>query len=281
MHRIALACKPGKTEAIHIANQIRESFKEVQLLAEAPVATALGLPSFSAEEIAEQAELLVVLGGDGTLIRAARLLAGKPTPILGVNLGSLGFLTEVRAPDTVKYIQAWLSQETHVETRMKLHCELKRDGQVVLQDEVLNDVVVNKGALARIADHQTFLDSVYLASFKADGVIFSTPTGSTAYSLSAGGPIVHPSLDAVIVTPICPHALTQRPIVVPADQTLKVRLASELADVFLTIDGQAGHPLQEGDVIEIRRSLNRVHLLRSGPLNFFAVLREKLHWGER
>ncbi len=251
------------------------------MLAEAPVAEAVGAHTATPADIADQAELLVVLGGDGTLIRAARLLDGKPTPILGVNLGSLGFLTEVRVPDTVNTVRAWLDGQTQVETRMKLHCRLRRNDTVLLEDEVLNDVVVSKSALARIADYKTFLGDTYLASFKADGVIFSTATGSTAYSLSAGGPIVHPSLDAMIVTPICPHALTQRPIVVPADQVLRLSIASESSDVFLTIDGQAGHAVQEGDVIEVSRSPNRVHLLRSGPPDFFAVLREKLHWGER
>ncbi len=281
VRRIGLVCKPGKDEALSLALDMRRAFLQHRFLAEAPVASVLGEKAVSATELAHEADLMIVLGGDGTLIRAARLLNGKPTPILGVNLGSLGFLTEIRVGDAVATLGDWLAGKTQVEARMKLTCSLRRKNETLLTDEVLNDVVISKSALARIAEHETFVGNQYLASFKSDGVIFSTPTGSTAYSLSAGGPIVHPSIDAVIVTPICPHALTQRPIVVSAEHPLTVRLASELSDVYLTIDGQAGQPLQKGDVVEVRKSPNRVMLVRNGAPDFFSVLREKLHWGER
>ena len=232
-------------------------------------------------ELRERAELVIVLGGDGTLIHAARLLRGRPVPILGINLGSLGFMTEVPVADAMTVLDSVLKGQAQITSRMKLSCKLVRDGKTVLEDEVLNDIVIAKSALAKIADHETWLDGAYVATFKADGVIFATPTGSTAYSLSAGGPIVHPSVDCVVVTPICPHALTQRPIVVPADQPLRVQLTSEVSDVFLTIDGQVGQALKLGDRLEVMKSPARVQIVRNPNLDYFGVLRTKLHWAER
>ena len=164
---------------------------------------------------------------------------------------------------------------------MKLTCRLIRDGKVLVQDDVLNEVVINKGALARVADHEVSIEGVPMATYKADGVILSTPTGSTAYALSAGGPIVHPSVDCTVLAPICSHALTHRPIIVPADRTIRVALRSETADTFLTLDGQTGHGLECGDSIEVVRSPKRVQLLRDPGVGYFSILRQKLHWGER
>jgi NAD+ kinase len=168
-----------------------------------------------------------------------------------------------------------------VDSRMKLTCRLVRDGKVVVEDEVLNDVVINKGALARIADHEVTLDGQYMTTFKSDGVIVATPTGSTAYSLAAGGPIVHPGLECALVTPISPHALTQRPFVVPGDQVVNVVLRSEVADVYLTLDGQVGHAMKRGDRLEVWRSSNRTALVSNPNIDYFGILRQKLHWGER
>ena len=156
-----------------------------------------------------------------------------------------------------------------------------RDGKVLVQDEVLNDVVINKGALARIADHEVSLDGQFITTFKSDGVIIATPTGSTAYALAAGGPILHPTLECAVVTPICPHALTQRPFVVPGDQVVNVMLRSPVADVYLTLDGQTGQALQQGDRLEVWRSANRTVLVRNPNIDYFGILRQKLHWGER
>jgi NAD+ kinase len=164
---------------------------------------------------------------------------------------------------------------------MKLSCRLYRNGKVEFEDEVLNDVVINKGALARIADHEMTIDGQPVTTYKSDGVVVATPTGSTAYALSAGGPIVHPLVECMVIAPICPHALTQRPLVVPGAQTVAIRLASESADVYLTIDGQTGRALEGGDVLEVRRSANRVLLVRNPKKGYFAILRQKLHWGER
>jgi NAD+ kinase len=168
-----------------------------------------------------------------------------------------------------------------VDERMKLSCRLYRDGALVTEDEVLNDVVINKGALARIADHEALIDGQYLTTYRADGVIISTPTGSTAYALSAGGPIVYPSMECLLICPICPHALAQRAVVVPSDRVITLILKSEVADVFLTLDGQVGHKLQAGDRVEVRRSPGRVMLIRNPAMSYFQVLRQKLHWGER
>lgn len=281
MKTIALIAKPKKHEAAQLAREFKQAHPAIDFLVEGHFAEQLGWAATSEAELRERAELLVVLGGDGTLIHAARLLRGKPVPILGVNLGSLGFMTEIPVADALPVLERAIKGEARVDARMKLACRLIRDGKVVLEDEVLNDVVIAKSALARIADHETWLDGAYVATFKSDGVIFSTPTGSTAYSLSAGGPIVHPSIECVIVTPICPHALTQRPIVVPADQPLKVQLTSEVSDVFLTIDGQVGQPLKLGDTLEVQRAPTQVKIVRNPKLDYFGVLRTKLRWGER
>lgn len=281
MKTIVLVAKRNKPEAVELAAQIRERCPGQTVLAERALAGALAWPILDDAELASRAELLVVLGGDGTLIHAARLLRGRPVPILGVNLGSLGFLTEVPQPELFPMLEATLRGEAKTDSRMKLSCQLYRSGQRVIEDEVLNDVVISKGALARIADHETSIDGKFVTRYKSDGVIVATPTGSTAYSLSANGPIVHPAVDAVIVTPICPHALTQRPIVVPGDQVIRISLSSESADVYLTLDGQAGQTLLMGDYVEIRRSPNRVLLIRNPRMDYFAVLRQKLRWGER
>lgn len=277
---VGLIVKRGKPEAVTLAHRIRDRYRHLTFLTEQATAAELGLPPLGANEaLGERCELLVVLGGDGTLIHAARSLRGHPVPILGVNLGRLGFLTEVPIIDLFTVLDDVLQGRFSVEPRMKLSVRLVREGARVLEDEVLNDVVINKGALARIADHELTVDGERVATYKADGVIVSTPTGSTAYALSAGGPIVHPALDSILVSPICSHALTQRSLVLPPHRTVSIRLASEVADVYLTIDGQVGYPLQSGDVVEVQRSHNRVHLVRNPHVGYFGILREKLHWG--
>ncbi len=281
MKTIALVARPNKPEALPIAREIRARHPDKEVLVEEHFAAQLGWKASSDAELGHRADLVVVLGGDGTLIHAAGLLRGRQVPIMGVNLGSLGFMTEIPVAEAFSTLDAVLKGTAEIDSRMKLACRLFRDGKVVLEDEVLNDVVINKSALAKIADHEVYFDGDFVANYKADGVILSTPTGSTAYNLSAGGPIVHPSIDCVVVAPICPHALTQRPIVVPGDQVIRVKLTGPLADVFLTIDGQSGQPLKQGDTVEVQRSPNRVRLVRNATLDYFAVLRQKLHWGER
>jgi NAD+ kinase len=278
---LAIVAKRDKQEAIALAARIRERYPHLTVLGERHLSHALGWPRVEDRDLANQADLVVVLGGDGTLIYTARLLSGRGVPILGVNLGSLGFMTEVPVEELFSALEEVLAGRFKVDSRMKLTCRLVREGRVVMEDEVINDVVINKGALARIADHETSIDGVPITTYKADGMILATPTGSTAYSLSAGGPIVHPSVDCTILSPICSHALTQRSIVVPADRTIRVTLRSETADTYLTLDGQTGHSLQGNDCIEVVRSPNRVNLVRNPHMAYFTILRQKLHWGER
>ncbi len=281
MQTLAIVAKRDKPEAVALAAQIRERYPHLTVLADRTLAHELGWPRVDDRELVSRADLMVVLGGDGTLIYAARLLGGRGVPILGVNLGSLGFMTEVPVDELYPMLEQVLAGRFQVDSRMKLTCRLIRGGRVLIEDEVLNDVVINKGALARIADHETSIDGVPITTYKSDGVILATPTGSTAYSLSAGGPIVHPSVDCTVLSPICSHALTQRSIVVPADRIIRVTLRSETADTYLTIDGQTGHGLQGGDCIEVVRSPNRVDLVRNPNVAYFSILRQKLHWGER
>jgi len=277
-----LVAKRGKPEAVALAHKIREHYPNLDLVAEHHLAEHLGLDSSQPErQLVERAELVIVLGGDGTLIHAARLLAGRPVPLLGVNLGSLGFMTEIPSREVFPVLDEVLAGKFTVESRMKLACRLLRAEEVVIHDEVLNDVVINKGALARIGDHETLVNGHYVTTFKADGVIVATPTGSTAYSMSAGGPIVHPAMDSMILTPICPHALTQRPIVIPGDQVISVTIKGDAAEFYLTFDGQAGLALQQGDRLEVQRSPNRVLLIGNPRLDYFGMLRQKLRWGER
>ncbi|HEY0839870.1 MAG TPA: NAD(+)/NADH kinase, partial [Vulgatibacter sp.] len=241
-----------------------------------------GADTVPAAQIKDRSDLLVVLGGDGTLIHAASLLDGAPLPILGVNMGSLGFMTEVPVVETYRILERVIAGEYEVDRRMKLDVKLVRgDGPPIFQGQVLNDVVISKGALARIADLETTLDGTLVTLYKADGIIVATPTGSTAYSLSADGPIVHPSLDVVVISPICPHTLTQRPIVVPPDRPIHVELKSDNGEVFLTLDGQSGLAMRQGDRVAIRRSEDRVLLVKNPRLDYFSILREKLRWGER
>ncbi|MFT3837694.1 MAG: NAD(+)/NADH kinase [Myxococcaceae bacterium] len=281
MKTISLVAKLNQPEAVAVARQLAQAHPERTFLAEPHLAGPLGWSPCPEEELGARAEAMVVLGGDGTLIQAARILRGRAVPLLGINLGSLGFMTEFPKESALEAVDLLLAGKATIDSRMKLSCRLVREGKSIVEDEVLNDVVIAKSALARIADHETWLADEFVALFKADGLIFSTPTGSTAYSLSAGGSIVHPSVDCVVVTPISPHSLTQRPIVVPAERKLKVVLKSETADVYLTLDGKAGHELRAGDRIEVEKSPNRVLLVRNSKLGYFGVLRQKLRWGER
>ncbi len=281
MKTIAIVARPRKDEAAELAQQIIEAFPDREFLVQEHLGAQIGRAFVSDEELAARAELVLVLGGDGTLIYAARMQRGREIPILGINLGSLGFMTEVPVADAMGAITQVLQGKARVESRMKLSCRVYREGVLLLDDEVLNDVVINKSALARIANHEVSLDGVYMATYQSDGLIIATPTGSTAYSLSAGGPIVHPAVDCVVVTPICPHALTQRPIVVPGDQLVRVHMTGEVSDVYLTTDGQSGLALKRGDSVEVEKSSHRVLIIRNERLDYFNILRQKLRWGER
>ena len=235
------------------------------------------------EDSGRRADLLLVLGGDGTLIHAAKLLRGRAAPILGVNMGSLGFLTEVPQPELYSALELVLSGKARIHERMKLRVHLHRRGASPLPEvdaEVLNDAVIAKGTMSRMAEFEATLSGNYVTTYKADGIIVATPTGSTAYALSANGPIVHPSMRGVILCPICPHTLTQRPLVIPDDESVDIVLESE-SEVYLTLDGQTGIALARGDRVQIKQSHNRVLLVRNPNIDYFGILRAKLKWGER
>jgi len=237
------------------------------------------------EEIAARSDLVVALGGDGTLLRAARAVGDRLTPVVGINVGSLGFLTEVTVDEVDDALDAILAGKYAYEDRMNLDSVVARCGREVGSFTALNDVVMNKGALARVIEMKMTVDGHYVADYTADGLIVSTPTGSTAYSLSAGGPIVNPRMDALIATPICPHTLGVRPIVLAADQQLTVELWAGHGvcgepEVKLTVDGQVGFDLASGDSIVFKRSPQRTRLVLSGRRSFYEVLRKKLKWGD-
>ena len=230
---------------------------------------------------AEKPDLVIVLGGDGTLLSAARVFAKAGTPILSVNLGSLGFLTEVRLSDLYSTLEGWCRDCFTIDARFMLHSELWREGELFVEHEALNDMVVAKGAIARMGDFRVMLDGQLAAAFRADGVIVATPTGSTAYSLAANGPILVPDVDALIVSPVCPHLLTIRPMVVRGDAHLSVNIEAIPDQTFLTVDGQEAIAMKVGDEVRCWRSEYSVKLVRLGATGFFDVLRAKLKWGER
>jgi len=226
-----------------------------------------------------EVNLLVVLGGDGTFLSAVRALDGCEVPILGVNLGHLGFLTEISQDELHPTLQRFLEGKTALEPRTALACTVGRAGGETEEFHVLNDVVLNKGALARISEFEVRVDGHYLTTYRGDGLIVATPTGSTAYSLSAGGPIVCPDLPAMLLSPICPHTLTQRPILLRDSSEVEIRLLSKNGEVFLTLDGQEGFELEQGAVVRVHKSERRALLVRSLFRDHYQVLRTKLMWG--
>lgn len=235
---------------------------------------------FLREELPDGADLVIVLGGDGTLLSAARVVAGRDIPLFAVNLGHLGFLTSIPSEDLFPELERALRGEHRIGRRRMVECELIRDGHAIATYSALNDVVITKSELARMIDLDTHVDDHFVAAYKADGLIISTPTGSTAYSLSAGGPVIFPSVAAFCLTPICPHMLTNRPVIVPDTSIIQILSHSENG-TYLTIDGQVGEPLEKNDRIICRSSPKTIQLIRPPKMLFFDVLREKLKWGER
>ncbi len=234
-----------------------------------------------AKEVAARADALVVLGGDGTLLGVSHLVARQGVPVLGVNFGSLGFLTEIALSELLPALEGVLAGRYEYDERRMLHAVVRRDAQALRSEDVLNDVVITKAALSRIIELDVFVDGLFVSAFRADGLIVSSPTGSTAYNLAAGGPILHPTLPAVVLTPICPHMLTNRPLVVNEASTVEVRLHPDRdVDVHVTFDGQFGCPLTPSDAVVVTRSSRSLRLVRAPTRDFFAVLRTKLKWGE-
>jgi NAD+ kinase len=251
-----------------------EVFLDQGSAAQCPPGTCVTSP----EEVARQADMISVFGGDGTLLYAARLVGGSGVPILGINLGSLGFLAEVKLAEMHEAFDLLLSGNYHLEDRMLLNVEVIRNGEVSAQYLALNDAVINKGALARIIELEVSVNEQPVLFTRADGLILSTPTGSTAYSLSAGGPILYPTLEAFIIAPICPHALTNRPVVISDKDTVVVCLRRS-TDTMLTVDGQVGMPLESQDCLRVRRADAVLRLVMPFGNTFFNLLREKLRWG--
>lgn len=240
-----------------------------------------GISAFPRLEVPDGCDLVIVLGGDGTLLAAARAIGSREIPLFPVNLGGLGFLTAITIDELYPELERALRGEHRVGKRKLLHAELVRNDQQIARYEALNDVVVTKASLARMIDLDAYVDQMFMCAYKADGLIVATPTGSTAYSLSAGGPIIFPSVGAICLTPICPHMLTNRPVIVPENSIITAVNHAEDESAFLTIDGQIGEPLRQGDRVVCRSSAYALLLIRPPRMMFFDVLREKLKWGER
>ncbi len=245
-------------------------------------AAAMGMPGTSRERLAAVADMIIVLGGDGTLLSAARLVAGsgRNVPIFGVNLGSLGFMAEVSLDELYDNLAQALAGRLATDERMMLTATVLRKGRRVSRYTVLNDAVISKGANARLVSLEISVGGHRLTAIRADGLILATPTGSTAYSLSAGGPIIHPSLHCFVVTPICPHMLSNRPIVIPDSSRVHVGIASPNEGVSLSLDGQVVCPLVPGDVVEVKKAVSRIKIIKHPAKDYYEILRTKLKWGK-
>ena len=286
--RIGIVLKPHQPEALKTICEL------VKWLAERGIAL-VGGPEIERERIAHQTgcavdevaqdqlahdvDLMLVLGGDGTMIATARTIGDQEVPVLGVNYGGLGYLAEFRIEELYTALESILSDNYRLDHRVMLEVELCRGDSQPKTSRVLNDVVINKSALARIIEIEAYLNRQFVNSFRADGLIVSTPTGSTAYNLSAGGPVIFPSMNAVVITPICPFTLSNRPIVVPDDAEIELLLKTDNEEVALTLDGQVGFPLEVADRVVIRKSRTTFNLIQPSNRNYFDVLRDKLRWG--
>jgi NAD+ kinase len=285
MKRIGIVAKTDRAEAKAVVSELLSWCGEHELVPVLDKETSAlspntGVAAVRKPELPGQVDVLLVLGGDGTLLSMARLVGDLGVPILGVNLGGLGFLTALTVEELFPSLDALLRGELVIEERMMLGATVLRQGERLAEYVALNDMVITKSAMSRIIRLEVAVDNEVATSYRADGLIISTPTGSTAYCLSAGGPIVFPTMDAVVLTPICSHTLTNRPIVLPASQRIEVTLLTD-QDVMLTADGQVGFALTPYDTVEIRRAAARIRLLRPTHKHFFSVLRTKLKWGER
>lgn len=282
---IGIISKPKKAEIREVVSPLIEWLRarSIEVCIDKETGSMLGNSTrcLSRNEMPAHADLLVVLGGDGTLLAAARAVNRKPIPILGVNLGGLGFLTVITREDLYPTLERVLAGDFETERRVQIEGELIRTDEVISTFLALNDVVLNKGAIARILDFDVQVDGQFVSTYKSDGLIASTPTGSTAYSLAAGGPIVVPSVGAFIVTPICAHTLTNRPLVVPDSATIEVVIKSQRESAYLTVDGQVGIAAHSEDVVRLKKSASWVEIVQPPEKNYFEILRQKLKWGER
>jgi NAD+ kinase len=281
--KIGIICKAGRPEPLQLLGEVLPWLTDqgAEVLVETEAARFMGIPGHTHDRIAQDAEMIVVFGGDGTMLSVAREVCCRALPILGVNLGGLGFITEVNKDDVFTALATVLSGRFHYEDRLMLMARVIRNGETIAEYTALNDIVINKSALARIVDLETFVNNAFVTRFRSDGLIVSTPTGSTAYCLSAGGPILYPTMENIVLIPICPHTLTNRPIVLPRDARIEIVFKASGEDVFLTVDGQIGFSLMKGDRIVVCESPHKTRLIIPSERDFFEVLRTKLGWGER
>jgi NAD+ kinase len=285
IRKVGIISKPQKENIAAVVPRLLEWLRahnlEVFYDQETAACIATGGSAVPREELPAKSDMIILLGGDGTLLAAGRMMGDSTVPILPVNLGGLGFLTSVTLEELYSVLEEVLAGNHRISERGMLEAEVLRDGKVFETHRALNDAVLNKAALARIIDLELLIDGGYVCSYKADGLIVSTPTGSTAYSLAAGGPIVYPVLDAFVITPICPHSLTNRPLVVPDTMRIEIDFHCGDESVFLTIDGQVGIELKEGDRVAIRKAPTKLRVVRPVKKTYFQILRNKLKWGGR
>ena len=282
MKKIGVFCKPKAPSATGTLSKLVPWLRErdYQVFLDTTTATLINETSSQEKgEISQQADLLIVLGGNGTLLSVARTAHPHDVPILAVNLGSLGFLAEISLDELYPTLENILAGKFEVENRMLLNACIWRNGRKVEDHNVLNDVVINKGVVARVINLQVLVNGQYMTSYRADGLIIATPTGSTAYSLSAGGPIIHPSMHTLVLSPICPFTLTNRSILIPDQSIIQVKLVAEYDDVRITLDGQEGYDMKAEDILEIQKTKTTLQLIRGPNKNYYQILREKLHWG--
>lgn len=268
-----------KTTLHAVVTWLRE--RHIDVLLDTTSATLLGeRGGIQKTQLAGKADVLLILGGDGTMLNAARLAGERGIPILGVNMGGLGFLTEVRFEHLYPSLDRVFANEYVLDERLMLAAHVHRHGESVAQGVVLNDVVIGKGTLARMIELRIAIQGQFVTNLRGDGLIVSTPTGSTAYSLSAGGPIINPAVQSLMLTPICPHTLTHRPLIIPGNVEIDVTLTSKDDGAMATLDGQVGISLTQGDSVVLTTSDRRTRLIRFPESNYYDVLREKLKWGD-
>ncbi len=283
--KIGIVSKPRKAEIREIVPQLVEWLRErgIEVLIDKETGAILESSEkcLTRNELPGKVDLLVVLGGDGTLLAAARALYRREVPIFAVNLGDLGFLTVITRDELYPALEGVLSGNYRSERRVQIEGELVRADEVLSSFRALNDVVLNKGAIARIQDFEVYADGEFISNYKSDGLIVATPTGSTAYSLAAGGPVVSPFVEAFVITPICAHTLTNRPLVVRDTATIEIVVKSQREAAYLTVDGQVGIATHSEDIIRVRKSDSCIELIQPPQRNYYEILRQKLKWGER
>jgi NAD+ kinase len=287
--RVGVVVKPNQPEALSTTCRLVEwlDTHEIKLVGTPELdrerierETRCLIEIVETEKLAANVELIVVLGGDGTMIATSRLMGDYDVPVLGINYGTLGYLAEFRIEEMFSALESILAGDYRIDTRVRLAVDLVRGEEILMHSRALNDVVINKSALARIIEIEARMNNQLISGFRADGLIVSTPTGSTAYNLSAGGPVVYPSMNALVITPICPFTLSDRPIVVPDDALIELRLRTPKEEVVLTLDGQVGIPIQPDQRVLIRKSRTTFKIVQPTNRNYFEVLREKLRWGK-